>query len=167
VADVARLLRGELDVKQIHRLVPLYALLDWRNRHEAEWSPKVATPSAIPPAYVILRCWVDLAIYPPKDEAGERDGTIIRLLTAGRPQEASRAAALALRRLRIRGLPARPGDTRPFGKAVARAEVVVLSEEAQRLALAVLVPMSTNDMLVLADRLRVESPERQTKEMAT
>lgn len=167
LADAARLLRGELDVKQIHRLVPLYALLDWRNRHEVEWSPKVATPSAIPPAYAILRCWVDLAIYPPKDKAGERDGTIIRLLAVGRPQEASHAAALALRRLRIRGLPVRQGDARPFGKAVANAEVVVSSDEAPRLALAVLVPISTNDMLVLADRLRVESPERQTKEVAT
>ncbi|GIX27016.1 MAG: hypothetical protein KatS3mg123_0897 [Burkholderiales bacterium] len=171
LADIARLLRGELDIKLIHELVPLYGLLDWRGLKPRENDPAQRsvsfdeTAGPIPPAYAILRAWLHLAIFPRKDEAAEADGGILHLLATLNASQATRAVSRALHRLRIRGLPTTDDMPRPFGKSVPQTQIEVSAELASLLPLALLVPISPSATHRLAKRLLVESPHHEAMEI--
>jgi CRISPR-associated protein Csx17 len=171
LADIARLLRGELDIKLVHELVPLYGLLDWRGLKPQESDPAQRSASAdgttgpIPPAYAILRAWLHLAIFPREDEAAEADGSILHLLATLNASQANRAVSRASQRLRIRGLPTTDDQPRPFGKSVPQANIEVDRESAPLLPLALLIPISSNDMHRLAERLLVKSPHHEAMEI--
>jgi CRISPR-associated protein Csx17 len=170
VSDVVRLLSGELNVKLIHELVPLYALLDWRRfradeREEESRSGRGDdSVGPVPAAYAILRSWLHLAVYPCEDESAARDGSILRLLATMSAPQATRAVAHAFHRLRIRGLPTTDDKTRPFGKSVAHAHVEVSTETARLLPLALLIPISSAEAQRLASRLLVMSPQHEPME---
>ncbi|MBX6420387.1 MAG: type I-U CRISPR-associated protein Csx17 [Nevskia sp.] len=171
LADIVRLLRGELDIKLIHELVPLYGLLDWRGPKPQENDPAQRSVSSnetadpIPPAYAILRSWLHLAIFPRKDEAAEADGGIVHILATLNASQATRAVSRALHRLRIRGLPTTDDMPRPFGKSVPQTQIEVSVELASLLPLALLVPISSSATHRLAKRLLVESPHHEAMEI--
>lgn len=151
--DILALLRGEVNVREVHRLAGLYALLDWRSL--GMWrgaSSSVAGP--LPPTYAALRLWLELGINPPPDSGAPRDGAVARLLSLGNSSQVERAVALALARLRVDGLPWST-DPRPTGEAVARFAATIPADEARRMVLAVLVPISQADTLALSQRLWV------------
>jgi CRISPR-associated protein Csx17 len=188
LADVAALLEGKVDIGEVHRLVPLFALLDWRH---AGAEPLPAAPpshaalppayvalrhrrgavvaeacehhAALPPAYVALRLWLDLGIHPPESVRPPRDGSVARLLALGTKSQVEQAAERALARLRITGLPWNR-DPRPTGKAVARFVPVLSEAEARRMAAAVLAPISKVDTLKLSRRLWVAADDRAERE---
>lgn len=170
LADVVQLLNGELDLKLIHDLVPLYALLDWRGFQRGDAEPTMdssdtdETLGPISPVYVILRAWLHLAIYPRDDEPAERDGGILRLLAPLNAAQTSRAVSRALRRLNIRGLATTDGESRPFGKSVPKMQVEIPSGLIRRLPLALLVPINSTDTHCLARRLLVQSPNQKAME---
>lgn len=170
LADVVQLLNGELDLNLIHELVPLYTLLDWRGFQRGDAVPTMGssgtdeTLGPISPAYVILRAWLHLAIYPRDDDPAERDGGILRLLATLNAAQMGRAVSRALRRLHIRGLPTTDGESRPFGKAVPQVQVEISSGLVRRLPLALLVPISSTDTHCLARRLLVQSPNQKAME---
>ncbi|HWQ37249.1 MAG TPA: type I-U CRISPR-associated protein Csx17, partial [Burkholderiales bacterium] len=158
--DITALLRGEVDVREVHRLAGLYALLDWQSLGPGQTAPSsVAGP--VPPSYAALRLWFELGIHPPSDSRPPRDGAIARLLSLGSASQVERAVELALARLRVTGLPWRT-DPRPTGKAVARFAPTIPGDEAARMTLAVLVPISKDDALSLSRRLRVPIDEEET-----
>lgn len=173
IVDIVRLLNGDLSLKLIHDLVPLYALLDWRGLPAGETEQPGGrggtrdVMSPVPPAYAILRSWLRLAIFPRENEPAESDGGIFRLLTTSNTAQASRAVSLALQRLRIRGLPTTDDENRPFGKSVAQARIGVPPKFAQRLPLALLVPIASNDAQKLASRLLVQSPYHEQTEITS
>jgi CRISPR-associated protein Csx17 len=161
LADIAALLRGDVNIREVHRLAALYALLDWQN-HNQPLETEQATASGagvfLPPSYVALRLWLDLGIDPPPESRPPRDGTVARLLSLGSASEVERAVELALRRLRVNGLPWST-DPRPTGKAVARFAATIPANEAARMLLAVLVPVSKDDTLALSRHLWVPIEE--------
>jgi len=158
--DIAALLRGDVNVREVHRLAGLYALLDWQSLGTGQGAPSsVAGP--LPPSYAALRLWLELGIDPPSDSRPPRDGAVARLLSLGGADQVERAVALALARLRVDGLPWR-GDPRPTGKAVARFAATISGDEAGRMVLAVLVPISREDTLALSRRLWVPIDEQET-----
>jgi len=173
IADVVRLLNGELDLKFIHDLVPLYALLGWHGFQAGEaekWSGLNETLDPIgpaPPAYAALRSWLQLAIFPRENESAERNGAILRLLVTLNAAQASRAVSLSLQRLCIRGLPTTDDENRPFGKSVAQARIVVPTELARWLPLALLVPIASKDAQRQASRLLVQSPYHDQTEVTS
>lgn len=159
--DIAALLRGDVDVREVHRLAGLYALLDWHNNPGVD---PIAKPSElstpVPPAYAALRLWLALGVNPLPDSRPPRDGAVARLLSLGSASQVQRAFELALRRLRVEGLPWST-DPRPTGKAVARFRATIPGDEAPRMVLAVLVPISEDDTLVLSRRLWVPIDEQE------
>jgi CRISPR-associated protein Csx17 len=158
--DIAALLRGDVNVRLLHRLAGLYSLLDWQSSGACQAAQSsVARP--LPPSYAALRLWLDLGINPPPDFGAPRDGAVARLLSLGSASQVERAVALALARLRVAGLPW-SADPRPTGKAVARFNVKVPGDEAARMLLAVLVPISPADTLALSRRLWVPIDEQET-----
>jgi CRISPR-associated protein Csx17 len=157
--DIAALLRGDVSVRDVHRLAGLYALLDWQSSG-IEHAPASSAGVSVPPAYATLRLWLDLGIDPPSNSPPPRDGNVARLLSLGGTSEVEQAAALALRRLRIDGLPWST-DPRPTGKAVARFRATIPGAEAVRMVLAVLVPISKDDTLALSRRLWVPIDEQE------
>lgn len=162
--DIAALLRGDVNVREVHRLAGLYALLDWESDKAVQAAPSSAMSSRItlPPSYIALRLWLELGIAPPSDSRPPRNGTIPRLLTLGSVKQVEQAVALALRSLRVAGLPWRREERRPTGKAVAHFAANVTANEAERMALAVLIPISENDKLTLSRRLWVPIDEQET-----
>jgi CRISPR-associated protein Csx17 len=166
--DIAALLRGDVNVRDVHRLAGLYALLDWQSpgTGRAEQSPatgraEVSSAGApVPPSYAALRLWLELGIDPPSDSRPPRDGAVARLLSLGSASQVERAVSLALARLRVDGLPWSK-DPRPTGKAVARFAATVPADVAARMLLAVLVPISKDDTLALARRLWVPIDEQE------
>ncbi len=159
--DIAALLRGDVDVQEIHRLTGLFALLDWWRSEAPEGQVSPPTSAGqIPPAYVALRLWLELGIDPAHDSRPPRDGAVVRLLAIGQPAQVERAAERALARLRVDGLPWED-DPRPTGKAVARFQPRVPPEQAARMALAVMVPISKEDRLALSRRLWVPLDEQE------
>ncbi|MCS7312221.1 MAG: hypothetical protein NZ742_04825 [Acidobacteria bacterium] len=79
-----------------------------------------------------------------------------RLLTSGGKAQVEQAVAIALRRLRIEGVPWEDPEAPPRGKAVASVRPCLTDDVAERMALAVLVPISRGDTLKLARRLWVQ-----------
>lgn len=159
--DIAALLRGDADVREVHRLAGLYALLDWHNNPGVDpvaKPPKLSTP--VPPAYAALRLWLALGVNPPPGSRPPRDSSIARLLSLGSASQVQRASELALRRLRVDGLPWCT-DPRPTGKAVARFGATIPGDEAARMVLAVLVPISEGDTIALSRRLWVPIDEQE------
>lgn len=161
--DVAALLRGEVDIREVHRLAALFALLEWQSQPAARAHGGSADAAAVPPAYAVLWLWLELGIRPAPDSRPPREGEVVRLLNIGQPAQVERAAMLALSRLRVDGLPWNK-DPRPMGKAVARFEPRIPSREAALLAIAVMVPIAEQDKLALSRRLWVPIDE---KEVAT
>jgi CRISPR-associated protein Csx17 len=154
--DIAALLRGDVNVRDVHRLAGLYALLDWQSLGTGRGA---GVP--VPPSYAALRLWLELGIDPPSDLRPPRDGAVARLLSLGSASQVERAVALALARLRVDGLPWST-DRRPTGKAVARFAATIPGDEAARMALAVLVPTSKDDTFALSRRLWVPIDEQET-----
>jgi CRISPR-associated protein Csx17 len=158
--DIAALLRGDVNVRDVHRLAGLYALLDWQSLGTGRAAASGAGVP-VPPSYAALRLWLELGIEPPFDSRPPRDGSVARLLSLGSAGQVERAAALALARLRVDGLPWSE-DPKPTGKAVARFAATVPDDDAARMVLAVLIPISTNDTLALSRRLWVPIDEQET-----
>lgn len=155
LSDVVALLRGEVDVREVHRLAALFALLDWQEQ-EARAAPGGSSGDevCVPPAYAVLRLWLELGIDPASESRPPRDCGVVRLLNIGQPAQAQRAIARALSRLRVNGLPW-DKEPRPTGKAVAHFEPEIGDVEAARLAVAVIVPIAKGDRLRLSRRLWV------------
>lgn len=173
IDDVLSLLRGELDVAKIHRLIPLFALLGWQDSASAGLSSAVkpspvgrarreARQAHLPlsPAYAALRLWLELGVAPSAASRPPRDGEIPRLLSLGGGPQVRIAVERALERLRVQGLPWHE-QSAPMGKAVVNARPCVTDAEAQLMALAVLVPISRTDTLALSRRLLVAVVEKE------
>jgi CRISPR-associated protein Csx17 len=162
--DVLRLIRNEVDMSEVHRLVPLFGLLDWPNAESAEvrFSTSIKVRLPIPASYAALRLWFELGIRPDPKARPPRDGEIPRALSLGGVPHVERAIGRALARLRIQGLPWRREEPAPTGKAVATLSPQVTREEAERMALAVMVPISHADTLALSRRLWVATIEKET-----
>lgn len=158
--DIVALVRGDVSVRDVHRLAGLYALLDWQSLGPGQAAASGA-PVPVPPAYAALRLWLELGIEPPSDSRPPRDGAVARLLSLGSASQVERAVALALARLRVDGIPWST-DPRPTGKAVARFTATIPDDEATRMLLAVLAPVSKNDALALSRRLWVPSDKQET-----
>jgi CRISPR-associated protein Csx17 len=158
--DIAALLRGDVNVREVHRLAGLYALLDWQSLGTGRAAASGAGVP-VPASYAALRLWLELGIEPPSDSRPPRDGAVARLLSLGSASQVERAVALALARLRVDGLPWST-DPRPTGKAVVRLAATIPGDEAARMLLAVLVPISKDDTLALARRLWVPIDEQET-----
>jgi CRISPR-associated protein Csx17 len=162
LADIDALLRGNVDLREVHRLAALFALLDWQGWQgekaglaDLEGSPSDFGGSPrISPAYAALRLWLELGIRPAIGRRPPRDGTVARLLTLGGRAQVIQAACLALRRLRLEGLPCQQ-EPRPTGKAVADFRPSLSDDEAARMVVAVLVPISNRDKEALARQLWV------------
>src|SRR5581483_7184308 len=137
-----------------------YALLDRQSLGTGQAVPSSVT-RPLPPAYAALRLWLELGINPPPDSGAPRDGAVARLLSLGSRSQVERAVMLALARLRVAGLPWSK-DPRPTGKAVARFCATLSDDEAARMLLAVLVPISPADTLALSQRLWVPIDEQET-----
>lgn len=160
--DIAALLRGEVDVREVHRLAGLFALLDWQGLDGQKGDSiagETADPGKVPPAYAVLRLWLELGIRPAPDSRPPRDGEVIRLVNTGQPAQVKHAVARALSRLRVNGLPW-PDEPRPQGKAVARFEPEISDDVAARLAVAILVPISSATTRALSRRLWVPTEEK-------
>jgi len=161
LADIAALLRGDVNIREVHCLAGLYALLDWQN-HNQPLETEQATASGagvfLPPSYVALRLWLDLGIDPPPESRPPRDGTVARLLSLGSASGVEKAVEVALGRLRVNGLPWST-NPRPTGKAVARFAATIPGDEAARMLLAVLVPILKDDTLALSRHLWVPIEE--------
>lgn len=160
--DVLQLIRGELDIGEVHRVFPLFALLDWHNAGpiNASTTPYQRRRLPIPAAYAAIRLWFDLGISPRGDATPPRDADIPRLLSLGGVAQVEQAVTRAFARLRIQGLPwdEEPAPTR---KAVATASPRMTNTEAKLMALAVMVPISTNSTLTLSRRLWVAATEKE------
>jgi CRISPR-associated protein Csx17 len=156
--DIAALLRGDVDLREVHRLAALFALLDWQEQGDQKVlvgsSEESSDAAVVSPAYAALRLWLELGIRPAPDSRPPRDGQVVRLLTIGKPEQVERATALALSRLRVDGLPW-DEDPRPTGKAVPQFDVKIRSHEAALLSVAVMVPIADEDKLKLSRRLWV------------
>lgn len=154
LGDIAALLRAEVDVRKVHRLAGLFALLDWQKRVPAHMPGIAGDAATVPPVYAVLRLWLELGIEPAPGSRPPRDGDVVRLLSIGQPEEAERATARALSRLRVDGLPW-DRDPRPTGKAVAQFEPTISDAEAARLSVALMVPIARKDAIALSQRLWV------------
>jgi CRISPR-associated protein Csx17 len=157
--DIAALLRGDVNVREVHHLAGLYALLDWQSSEPERVKSDAGV--TLPPTYAALRLWLDLGIAPPSGSRPPRDGAVARLLSFGGARQVERSVALALARLRVDGLPWST-DPRPTGEAVAHFAAAIAGDEAARMALAVLVPISKDDTLALSRRLWVPIDEQET-----
>lgn len=160
--DIAAFLRGEVDVREVHRLAALFALLDWQNCRPAREAETQRNGAIVPPAYIALRLWLQLGIEPASGSRPPRDGEVLRLLNMGPPEQVGRAVARALSRLRVDGLPWHD-EPRPTGKAVARFEPRISDLEAARLSLALIVPIARQDVMALARRLWVPTEEQENE----
>ena len=148
-----------MNVREVHHLAGLYALLDWQSSEPERVKSDAGV--TLPPTYAALRLWLDLGIAPPSGSRPPRDGAVARLLSFGGARQVERSVALALARLRVDGLPWST-DPRPTGEAVAHFAAAIAGDEAARMALAVLVPISKDDTLALSRRLWVPIDEQET-----
>ncbi|QUV86481.1 type I-U CRISPR-associated protein Csx17 [Chloracidobacterium aggregatum] len=157
LADIAALLRGDVNIREVHCLAGLYALLDWESLGTGRGEASGACVP-VPPSYAALRLWLELGIDPPPKSRPPRDGTVARLLSLGSASGVEKAVEVALGHLRVNGLPWRT-DPRPTGKAVARFAATIPANEAARMLLAVLAPISKDDTLALSRHLWVPIEE--------
>lgn len=157
--DVARTLRGELDIAEIHRLTPLFAILDWQQTGPVPNESAVgnSTRPAIPGEYAALRLWLELGIEPGDGKPPPRDGIVCQAVSSGKVAQIQDAVQRAAARLRVEGLPW-PEPHPPAGKSVATLRPQIERTVAERLALALLIPISRSDTLALSRRLSVMGP---------
>jgi len=157
--DVLMLLRGELDLRAVHRYFTAFLTLDW-SRSAPELRRAVARRPA-PTAYAVLRLWLDAGIHPPEGSSPGRDGAVAQSLVSADSGAILSACRGAIARLRVVGLPPRRSrsEDRRAGQAVARVVPICTTEQARRMPLAVLVPISPFDTAQLALRIWVPASE--------
>jgi len=157
--DVLMLLRGELDVREVHRYFSAFLALDWSKPAPRSVRPAARRPA--PTTYAVLRLWLDAGIHPPEGSSPGRDGALAQSLMRADSSAILSACRSAVARLRVVGLPERPhrSEERRAGQTVARVAPVCTMEEARRMPLAVLVPISPFDTEQLARRLWVPASE--------
>ena len=158
--DVAALLRGEVNLKDLQNHLVAFLVLDKRGD-----MPR-PHPSVRPldPAYAALRLWFELAARPAGGERRPLDGAVPRGVAIGTMESVANACRVALRRLRISGLPGRwPANSRPTGKSVAQPTVRLAKYQAELMAAALLVPVSRESAERLADVLHVPSASNQPR----
>lgn len=153
VADVAALLRGDVDVKILQRYFLAFLLLDASGDAPA----RLGTPADwLPPAYAALRLWIELSARATPDARRPLDGAVPRGIATGTESSVTSACRAALHRLRMAGLPGDwPDDARPSGKSVALPEIVLTRAQAAVMAAAVLVPVCDDSVATLEDTLLV------------
>lgn len=160
-ADVAALLCGDVDVKEMQRYFLVFLLLDGSGGAPPRPPASANRPSM--PSYAALRLWFELSARPMQGERRPMDGAVPRGIAAGTSGAVESACRAALRRLRIAGLPCCwPEDARPGGKNVAFPKVVLTAPQARLMAAAVLVPINEESAARLADSLLVPSPSRES-----
>ena len=159
-ADATALLRGNVSLKELQQYFLTFLLLDGSGD-----APPPAPLNRPPvPAYAALRLWFDLSAQGAPDDRRPLDGAVPRGIAAGTESSVGTACRVALRRLRVRGLPGDwPPDARPRGKSVAHPEVRITSRQAGLMAAAVLVPISEESVARLAGTLLVPSTSREPK----
>ncbi|MEP0848059.1 MAG: type I-U CRISPR-associated protein Csx17 [Phycisphaerae bacterium] len=176
LGDIAAFIAGELDDQRIEELIRGLMLIDTRRRHPARAGMNQsrdrqrAGPNPLPREYALLKLlFLPRPLVPERsgesvrwrlahrlDGGGMEGGLIIRpeprilpLLRAGRVGEACRVAA---QRLRMSGLVPMPG---PLPTGVMRddnwSEGAMDSRRAQRLAAALLIPISSKSVNCLVD----------------
>lgn len=157
--DVLMLLRGELDLREVHRYSSAFLALDWSRPAPA--SPRPAPRRPAPTTYAVLRLWLDAGIHPPEGSSPGRDGAVAQSLIRADSPAILSACRAAVARLRVVGLPPRRSESedRRVGQAVARAAPICTRDEARRMPLAVLVPISPFDTEQLGRRLWVPASE--------
>ena len=162
-ADVAALLRGDVDAKDLQRYFLAFLILD----DSGDAPPPASVNRPVAPAYAALRLWIELSARPAPGERRPLDGVVPRGIATGTERSVESACRTALRRLRIAGLPGCwPADARPSGKRVALPEASLTSPEARLMAAAVLVPVCAKSVARLADALLVPSISRESKHRA-
>lgn len=161
LADVLLLLRGSLDLRDVHRCCSAFFVLDWSRPAVGTTLPWARLP--VPAAYAILRLWLETGIQPPKDGKPSWDGSVAQCLLRGDPNAIRSGCRFATSRLRVVGLPAWPPEStdRRAGRAVARPVPVCTADEAKRMLLAVLVPINSFDTEQLARCLWIPTSEDQ------
>jgi CRISPR-associated protein Csx17 len=157
--DVLMLLRGELDLRAIHQYFAAFLTLDWSRPAPGSRRPVACRPA--PTAYAVLRLWLDAGIHPPEGSSPGRDGAVAQSLVSADSGAILSACRAAVARLRVVGLPPRQSESedRRAGQAVARVVPICTPEQARRMPLAVLVPISPFDTEQLARRLWVPASE--------
>ena len=161
--DVAALLRGDVDAKDLQRYFLAFLILD----DSGDAPPPASVNRPVAPAYAALRLWIELSARPAPGERRPLDGVVPRGIATGTERSVESACRTALRRLRIAGLPGCwPADARPSGKRVALPEASLTSPEAGLMAAAVLVPVCAKSVARLADALLVPSISRESKHRA-
>lgn len=150
-ADVAALLCGEVDMRDLQRHFLAFLLLDGSGD-----APPASAPRPIPPAYAALRLWFELSARTTPSERRPLDGSVPRGVATGTVSSVQNACRTALHRLRVSGL---PGDwpRRPREKSVARPELVVPASQARLMAAAILIPVSDHSVARLSDSLLLPS----------
>ncbi len=161
IADVVQLLRGTLDLRELHRCCSALFVLDWSCAPVGPTRPGARLP--VPTEYAILRLWLNTNVHPPREGKATWDRSIAQCLLRGDPSAIRSACRSATSRLRIVGLPAWPpaSTARRAGRAVARPAPLCGADEAARLLLAVLTPINAFDTEQLARRLWVPTSEEQ------
>lgn len=161
-ADVAALLCGDVDVKEMQRYFLAFLLLDGSGGAPPRPPASVNRPSM--PSYAALRLWFELSARPMQGERRPMDGAVPRGIATGTSGAVESACRAALHRLRIAGLPCCwPEDARPGGKNVALPNVVLTAPQARLMAAAVLIPVNEESVERLVGSLLVPSPSRESK----
>lgn len=161
-ADVAALLCGDVDVKEMQRYFLAFLLLDGSGGAPPRPPASVNRPSM--PSYAALRLWFELSARPMQGERRPMDGAVPRGIATGTSGAVESACRAALHRLRIAGLPGcRQDDIRPGGKNVSLPNVVLTAPQARLMAAAVLIPVNEESVEGLAGSLLVPSPSRESK----
>ena len=161
-ADVAALLCGDVDVKEIQRYFLAFLLLDGSG--DAPPLPHASVNRPAASAYAALRLWFELSARPMQGERRPLDGAVPRGIAIGTSGSVESACRAALRRLRIAGLPGCwPDNARPGGKNVALPKVVLTTPQARLMAAAVLIPVNEESVERLADSLFVPPSSRELK----
>ena len=159
-ADVAALLRGDIEVRDMQEYLLAFLLLDG----SGEAPVPVSGNLPVAPAYAAFRLWFELSAGPAPDERRPFDTVVPRGIATGTTRSVASAGRAALRRLRIAGLPGGwPDGTRPSGKSVAVPEVMLTAREAELMAAAVLVPVGEESVARIADTLLVPATRRDPK----
>ena len=100
-ADVAALLRGDVNAKDLQRYFLAFLALDG----SGEALPTASANGPVPAPYAALRLWFELSARPAPGERRPLDGVVPRGITTGTESSVARACSAAMRRLRLAGLP--------------------------------------------------------------
>lgn len=151
-ADVAALLCGDVDMRDLQRHFLAFLLLDGNGD-----APPPPAPRPIPPAYAALRLWFEMAARATPIERRPLDGLVPRGIATGTVRSVQIACRTALHRLRLSGLPGDWPGVRPREKCVARPDLVVPASHARLMAAAMLIPVSAQSVARLSDSLLLPS----------